>query len=93
MRHKDDKRYLALVSMTIFNHLLFQPNSKTSCLLFSLFFFGGGGNKKNLYVPKERIVTLIAATGCEGPSTMVSNPTYVVLSRFTCAMRGGVAKK
>ena len=37
-------------------------------------------NQKNpLYVPIGRIVTLIAATGCEGPSTMVRNPTYAVL--------------
>ena len=34
-------------------------------------------------------MTLIAATGCEGPSTMVINPTYAVLSRnqFCRALR------
>ena len=62
------------------------------------FFWGGSKPKNTLYVPKERIVTLIAATGCEGPSTMVRNPTYAVLSwnqfcRELHARLGGVAKK
>ena len=48
---------------------------------FKKVFLGGIQTKNTLYVPKERIVTLIAATGCEGPSTMVINPTYAVLSR------------
>ena len=38
-----------------------------------------------LVIPKERIVTLKAAElsilGCKGPSTLVSSPTYGVLSR------------
>ena len=59
---------------------------------FKKVFSGGDPNQNTLYVPKERIVTLIAATGCEGPSTMVRNPTYAVLSRVTRAMRGGSQK-
>ena len=49
------------------------PSSQLSKIIFSLYVW--------FYVPKERIVTLIVVTGCEGPSTMVRNPTYAVLSR------------
>ena len=71
---KDDKRSLAFK-----DH--FQPS-----IITPPFFLEGGSNKKNtlyvwFYVPKERIVTLMVVTGCEGPSTMVRNPTYAVLSR------------
>ena len=43
-------------------------------------------------------MTLIVVTGCEGPSTMVRNPTKAVLSRkqvchATRTMRGGGSQK
>ena len=55
-----------------------------------------------LVIPKEGIVTLretgLAVPSCKGPSTMVKNPTYAVLSRNqfcreSRAHEGGVAKK
>ena len=68
------------------------------------FFEGGGGSNKKkpyvwFYVPKERIVTLIVVTGCEGPSTMVrtQHTLFCRESRFvasyTRAEGGGGSQK
>ena len=73
-------------------------------------FFGWGeGNREGVptkkitlyvwyYAPKERILTLRVVPDCKGPSTIVRNPTYAVLSRgqYCRELRsqgGGVAKK
>ena len=65
---------------------------ETLLKLSMMIFLGGGGNiegvptkKITLYVwyyaPKERILTLRVVPDCKGPSTIVRNPTYAVLSR------------
>ena len=76
-------------------------------LSMMIFFCGRGGGEglqtKKVtqyvwcYAPKERILTLRVVPDCKGPSTMVRNPSYAVLSRSQyCrelrAQRGGSQK-
>ena len=88
-----------------------QKMKKETLLKLSMMIFLGGGwgkregvptKKITLYVwyyaPKERILTLRVVPDCKGPSTIVRNPTYAVLSRgqYCRELRsqgGGGAKK
>ena len=76
----DDKGYLTLAFNDNFQPSIIKPSFDKWC------WGRGGPNDENtlyhwFYAPKEKIVTLRVVPGCEGPLTMVRNPTYAVLSR------------